>query len=134
MVTTTISDYMNDFETFLVEFWAAKFAYTILEAVILSYIRVILFRKGVQNTPTTPSTPDTPVQKVGFFSSLMRKTAEISQKITNTGIVFVFNNQFVLLLLFCVAHSVCVLFYFSLVLAFGHEFCTKLNPLSFIPH
>ena len=85
VVTTTISDYMNDFETFLVEFWAAKFAYTILEAVILSYIRVILFRKGAQNTPTTPSTPDTPVQKVGFFSSLMRKTAEISQKITNTG-------------------------------------------------
>jgi hypothetical protein len=85
VVTTTISDYMNDFETFLVEFWAAKFSYTILEAVILAYIRVILFKKGVQAPVASPTTPDSPAPKMGFFSSLMRKTAEISQKMINTG-------------------------------------------------
>lgn len=74
---------MGDFETFLVEFWSAKFVYTILETVILSYIRVILFKKGQQHIPAVPiSTPDSPAPKVGFFSSLMRKTKEISQKMT----------------------------------------------------
>lgn len=45
IATATISDYMSDFETFLKEFWSAKFVYTILEEVILRYIRSIIFRK-----------------------------------------------------------------------------------------
>lgn len=85
VATATISDYMGDFETFLVEFWSAKFVYTILETVILSYIRVILFKKGQLHAvaaPAASSTPDSPAPKVGFFSSLMRKTKEISQKMS----------------------------------------------------
>ena len=39
----TISDYMNDFQEFLVDFWSDKFVYTILEDVILCYTRCILF-------------------------------------------------------------------------------------------
>jgi hypothetical protein len=39
---STVSDYMSDFEEFLSEFWAVKFVHTILEEVILSYIRSII--------------------------------------------------------------------------------------------
>jgi hypothetical protein len=84
IATATISDYMRDFESYLVEFWAEKFVYTILETVILSYTRVILFKKtGPPPPPAAPSTPEAPV---GFFSSFMRKTKEMSQKmVTPTG-------------------------------------------------
>jgi hypothetical protein len=84
VATATISDYMGDFEAFLVEFWSAKFVYTILETVILSYTRVILFKKPGMPTPCPIGTPEAPA-KVGFFSSLMRKTKEISQKMVSSG-------------------------------------------------
>lgn len=45
VATATLSDYMNDFQQFLVSFWSDKFVYSILEEVILSYVRIILFRK-----------------------------------------------------------------------------------------
>lgn len=45
VATATISDYMKDFETFLVPFWADKFIMTILEEVILAYTKTLLFRK-----------------------------------------------------------------------------------------
>jgi hypothetical protein len=45
VATATLSDYMADFQQFLVVFWSEKFIYTILEEVILSYVRIILFRK-----------------------------------------------------------------------------------------
>ena len=92
IATATISDYMSDFETFLVEFWSAKFVYTILEAVILAYIRVILFKYNSQNmgvfnsTLLCTPTPD-PSVKTGFFSSLMRKTKEISVKISTNSTI-----------------------------------------------
>jgi hypothetical protein len=84
VATATISDYMRDFESYLVEFWAAKFVYTILETVVLTYIRVILFPKaGTQQW--IPAAAPEPAQKTGFFSSLMRKTKEISQKMIQSG-------------------------------------------------
>jgi hypothetical protein len=83
VATATISDYMNDFETFLVNFWADKFVYTILEAVILSYIRCIVFKQaGVQSIVQAPVVEEAAPVKMGFFSSLMRKTQEVAKKIS----------------------------------------------------
>eukprot|EP01038_Epipyxis_sp_PR26KG_P013395 gene13395-17962_t len=59
--TATISDYMSDFQEFLVNFWAEKFNYTILEEVIVSYIRSILFRKNLSSSVSSPPiTTDNP--------------------------------------------------------------------------
>ena len=86
VATATISDYMGDFEEFLVEFWSAKFVYTILETVILSYIRSILFKKSnLQPVIAPPPVAAAAAPKLGFFSSLMRKTVELSAKIVSSG-------------------------------------------------
>lgn len=42
VVTATISDYLNDFEEYLREFWSEKFVYIILQEALLCYIRCIL--------------------------------------------------------------------------------------------
>jgi hypothetical protein len=91
IATATISDYMGDFEEYLVPFWADKFTYTILEEVILAYIRSLLFRKNRQKTITTTVTTDAAAnspqkqQGGGFLSSFFQKTKQtITQTITTT--------------------------------------------------
>jgi hypothetical protein len=83
-ITATISDYMKDFEEFLVDFWSAKFTYIILEAVIFAYIRKIIFRQEnfsitlmeIKNEPKIEEN----IQKPGFFSSFYQKTKEMTIK------------------------------------------------------
>jgi hypothetical protein len=92
IATATISDYMGDFEEYLVPFWSDKFTYTILEEVILAYIRSLLFRKNRQKTITTTVTTDAggsnspqKQQGGGFLSSFFQKTKQtITQTITTT--------------------------------------------------
>ncbi|RYY70370.1 hypothetical protein EON63_22680, partial [archaeon] len=47
----TISDYMNDFEEYLVGFWADKFVYILLEDLTLTYVRSVVFKKGLAVAP-----------------------------------------------------------------------------------
>ena len=83
-ITATISDYMKDFEEFLVDFWSAKFTYIILEAVIFAYIRKIIFRQEnfsitlmeIKNEPKMEEN----IQKQSFFSSFYQKTKEMTIK------------------------------------------------------
>lgn len=89
VATATISDYMGDFEEYLVSFWADKFVYTILEEVILSYTRSLLFRKNrppkTVTTTVNTETPSTPQKNGGFLSSFFQKTKQtITQTITTT--------------------------------------------------
>ncbi len=90
VATATISDYMDDFEEFLVDFWADKFVYTILEEVILCYCRTIVFRKAsaaaqpVIVTHNTPA-PETPKKGGWGFSSFFQKTVEAVNTIVAAG-------------------------------------------------
>jgi hypothetical protein len=89
VATATISDYMRDFQEFLVPFWADKFVMTILEEVIVSYTRTLLFRKDKKKSVTTTVTttanehaPGSP-SVGGMFSSFFQKTKQtITQTIT----------------------------------------------------
>jgi hypothetical protein len=91
VATATISDYMKDFQEFLVPFWADKFVMTILEEVILSYTRTLLFRKDKKKSVTitvtteshTPTTPSASSSAMNMFSSFFQKTKQtITQTIT----------------------------------------------------
>jgi hypothetical protein len=89
IATATISDYMSDFEEYLVNFWSDKFVYTILEEVIINYNRSMLFRKNrPPQTMTTTVTSEDPSsntqQKSGFLTSFFQKTKQITQTITMT--------------------------------------------------
>lgn len=92
VATATISDYMRDIQQFLVPFWADKFVMTILEEVILSYTRTLLFRKDKKKSVTTTITTEDPNSnnnsgsaKKGLFSSFFQKTKQtIAQNITQT--------------------------------------------------
>jgi siroheme synthase (precorrin-2 oxidase/ferrochelatase) len=85
-VTATISDYMNDFEKYLVKFWAEKFVYILLEDITINYTRSLLFSKKrpAARTVTTTVTGEEPAeqtqQKTGFFSSIFKKTAQTFTK------------------------------------------------------
>jgi siroheme synthase (precorrin-2 oxidase/ferrochelatase) len=85
-VTATISDYMNDFEKYLVKFWAEKFVYILLEEITINYTRSLLFSKKrpAARTVTTTVTREEPAeqtqQKTGFFSSIFKKTAQTITK------------------------------------------------------
>lgn len=86
VATATISDYMNDFEEYLVAFWADKFIHTILEEVILTYTRSVIFKK--KRTSSAPPAPilsqspqaQAPPVKTGFMSSMFSKTKAILSK------------------------------------------------------
>eukprot|EP01033_Poteriospumella_lacustris_P017600 gene17600-12595_t len=91
VATATISDYMRDFQEFLVPFWADKFVMTILEEVIVSYTRTLLFRKDKKKSVTTTVTTTDPGAAGGggggsvggMFSSFFQKTKQtITQTIT----------------------------------------------------
>ncbi len=80
VATATISDYMGDYEGWLVDFWANKFVDTILQEVILCYCRTIIFRKSNASAPVimTSQSPVTPTKATGFFSSLFQKSKEVA--------------------------------------------------------
>jgi hypothetical protein len=91
VATATIVDYMNDFEEFLVKFWSNKFLDTILEEMVVSYTRSLLFRKSYGSISTVSTT--TPIgggqtnggHESGFMSSFFQKTkTQITQTITQT--------------------------------------------------
>lgn len=66
----TLSDYMGDFQDFLVSFWADKFVYTILEEVTLTYTRSVVFHKPINGSNKAVSpVPASAPPKRGFFSS-----------------------------------------------------------------
>lgn len=87
VATATISDYMNDFEEYLAEFWAKKFVNTILEEVIVSYTRSLLFRNGnnmktITTSASAPLPSSSPAQSgsgSGFMSSFFQKTKQVAQ-------------------------------------------------------
>jgi hypothetical protein len=94
VATATISDYMNDFEAYLVKFWAEKFVYILLEEITVNYTRSLLFSKKrpaartVTTTETRTTDQQQDSQKKGFFSSFFQKTAQtITQTITITRTV-----------------------------------------------
>ena len=85
---STVSDYMADFEEFLSDFWAVKFVHTILEEVILSYIRSILFpqRRPVETPKViTPVSVDnnSAKPKGGMFSSFFKGAKEKVQEVVH---------------------------------------------------
>lgn len=89
VATATISDYMNDFEDYLVAFWADKFVYTILEEVILSYTRSVIFKSKAMQTVASPAPPPlsptpqpgTSPTKAGFLTGFFQKTKQTMQTI-----------------------------------------------------
>lgn len=82
VATATISDYMRDFEEYLVEFWAKKFQYTILEEVVISYTRSVLFAKNKGMTQASSTAVSNNQQgNQGFMSSIFQKTKQITQTI-----------------------------------------------------
>jgi hypothetical protein len=66
----TISDYMGDLQSFLMEFWFGKLISNLLEAIILRYVRSVIFRnekRPVKPKPqlrTRPKVPENVVSQV----------------------------------------------------------------------
>lgn len=89
VATATISDYMNDFEEYLVTFWADKFVHTILEEVILTYTRSIIFKtkKSPASTTAPPAVPTSAINSSpsspapGGFMSFFSRTKQTIQSI-----------------------------------------------------
>ena len=74
VAVATLTDYLNDFEEFLMAFWSDKFVANMLEAIILRYTRSVIFRKDSPPAPAVgPPAPAALSPKKGsggggFFS------------------------------------------------------------------
>lgn len=82
VAVATISDYMSDFEEYLVGFWADKFVYILLEDLTLTYVRSVVFKKGTAVAPLPPPSSPTPSSpSMGFMSSFFQKTKQMTTNI-----------------------------------------------------
>lgn len=59
VAVATLKDYFDDFETFLLPFWLDKFVVQMLEAVVVQYSKVILFRGKVEPLSRVPGMSNT---------------------------------------------------------------------------
>lgn len=87
---STISDYLKDFEEFLMPFWLKKFKYYLLENVVICYTKSLLKErksKVVQdtintstNTPSSSTANKAVANVTSFFSRMKNKMNEVYDK------------------------------------------------------
>jgi hypothetical protein len=67
IVIATMTDYMADFEKFLMPFWFDKFAAFLMEAIIIRYTRSVVFRKDSPPLPQRKKSAILGTSITGFF-------------------------------------------------------------------